>query len=87
MELIALMMEATRTSEMLVNNYFTRQYIPEDKSELQRNIHFIWRPRTINSYKIEKITMGWACAKSGESKYTHYGDGWSYVWKTPSKET
>jgi hypothetical protein len=26
-------MEAARTSETSVNNYFTRQYIPEDKSE------------------------------------------------------
>jgi hypothetical protein len=33
--LIALMMEAARTSETLVDNYFTWQYIPEDKSELQ----------------------------------------------------
>jgi hypothetical protein len=31
--LIALMMEAARTSETSVDNYFTRQYIPEDKSE------------------------------------------------------
>jgi hypothetical protein len=29
-----LMMEAPRTSEKSVRNYFTRQYIPEDKSEL-----------------------------------------------------
>jgi hypothetical protein len=28
-----LMMEAVRTSEMSVDNYFTRQYIPEDNSE------------------------------------------------------
>jgi hypothetical protein len=27
-------MEAARASEMSVDNYFTRQYIPEDKSEL-----------------------------------------------------
>jgi hypothetical protein len=27
------MMEVARTSETSVNNYFTRQYIPEDKSE------------------------------------------------------
>jgi hypothetical protein len=27
--IIALMMEAARTSETLVDNYFTRQYIPE----------------------------------------------------------
>jgi hypothetical protein len=32
--LIALMMEAARTSVTSVDNYFTRQYIPEDKSEL-----------------------------------------------------
>jgi hypothetical protein len=34
-KLIALMMEAVRTSETLVDNYFTRQYIPEDKPELE----------------------------------------------------
>jgi hypothetical protein len=28
------MIEATRTSETSVDNYFRRQYIPEDKSEL-----------------------------------------------------
>jgi hypothetical protein len=31
---IALMLEAARTSETSVDNYFLRQYIPEDKSEL-----------------------------------------------------
>jgi hypothetical protein len=31
--IIALMMEAARTSETSVENYFTRRYIPEDKSE------------------------------------------------------
>jgi hypothetical protein len=29
-----IMMEAARTSETSVDNYFTRQYFPEDKSEL-----------------------------------------------------
>jgi hypothetical protein len=28
------MMEAARTSETSVDNYFTRQYFPEDKSEI-----------------------------------------------------
>jgi hypothetical protein len=28
------MMEAAHSSETSVDNYFTRQYIPEDKSEL-----------------------------------------------------
>jgi hypothetical protein len=31
----SLMLEAARTSETSVDNYFTRQYIPEDNSELQ----------------------------------------------------
>jgi hypothetical protein len=34
MALASGMMEAACTSEMSVNNYFTRQYIPEDNSEL-----------------------------------------------------
>jgi hypothetical protein len=33
-ELSSLMMEAARTSETSVDSYFTRQYIPEDNSEL-----------------------------------------------------
>jgi hypothetical protein len=33
--MIALMMEAARTSETSVDNYFTWQYNPEDKSELR----------------------------------------------------
>jgi hypothetical protein len=32
--IIALIMEAARNSETSVDNYFTRQYIPEDKYEL-----------------------------------------------------
>jgi hypothetical protein len=34
----AMMMEAARTSETSVDNYFTRQYIPEDKSELHKTL-------------------------------------------------
>jgi len=30
------MMEEARTSETSADNYFTRQYIPEDNSELPR---------------------------------------------------
>jgi hypothetical protein len=33
MKFTALMMEAARTSETSGDSYFTRQYIPEDKSE------------------------------------------------------
>jgi hypothetical protein len=32
-----LMMEAVRTSETSVDNHFTRQYNPEDNSELQNH--------------------------------------------------
>jgi hypothetical protein len=31
---MSLMMEAARTSETSVENYFTQQYFPENKSEL-----------------------------------------------------
>jgi hypothetical protein len=33
---MSLMMEAVRTSETSVDNYFTRQYIPEDNSDHTR---------------------------------------------------
>jgi hypothetical protein len=35
------MMEAVRTSETSVDNHFTRQYNPEDSSELGWNFHVI----------------------------------------------
>jgi hypothetical protein len=35
----SLMMEAVRTSETSVDNYFTRQYIPEDNSEHHTRRH------------------------------------------------
>jgi hypothetical protein len=37
----AMMMEEARTSETSVDNYFTRQYIPEDKSELHAAYMFV----------------------------------------------
>jgi hypothetical protein len=39
--LIALMMEAAHTSETSVDVCFTRQYIPEDKSELHDHHQFL----------------------------------------------
>jgi hypothetical protein len=39
-------MEAACTSETLFDNYFTRQYIPEDKSELHTR-----HRENLNSYK------------------------------------
>jgi hypothetical protein len=39
--ILSAMMEAARTSETSVDNYFTRQYIPEDKSEFQASFSFV----------------------------------------------
>jgi hypothetical protein len=43
----SLMMEAARTSETSVDNYFTRQYIPEDNSE-----HHARRRENLKSHRI-----------------------------------
>jgi hypothetical protein len=48
--MIALMMEAARTSETSVDNYFTRQYISEDKSELH-----IRRRENLKSHNYETV--------------------------------
>jgi hypothetical protein len=47
----SLMMEAERTSETSVDNHFTRQYISEDNSELQKDQH-----RQLHSYKSLKTS-------------------------------
>jgi hypothetical protein len=44
----SLMMEAARTSETSVDNYFTRQYIPEDNSELHTR-----RRENLKSHTVE----------------------------------
>jgi hypothetical protein len=49
--IIALMMEAALTSETSVYNYFTRQYIPEDKSE-----HHTRRRENLKSHVFMFIT-------------------------------
>jgi hypothetical protein len=46
-----IMMEAARTSETSVDNYFTRQYIPEDNSELHT------RRREILKSHIDEISL------------------------------
>jgi hypothetical protein len=45
-------MEAARTSETSVDNYFTRQYIPEDESEL----HTRRRRENLKSHSVLKVT-------------------------------
>jgi hypothetical protein len=46
-----MMMEAARTSETSVDNYFTRQYIPEDNSEL----HMIFCLQSSSYYSFYRV--------------------------------
>jgi hypothetical protein len=46
------MMEAARTSETSVDNYFTRQYIPEDNSELHTR-----RRENLKSHEINFVRV------------------------------
>jgi hypothetical protein len=68
------MMEAVRTSETSVDNYFTRQYIPEDNSEhhtrrrenLKSHIMTIGLSRgtlyrNVSAYEAGKVWVAWFC--------------------------
>jgi hypothetical protein len=46
------MMEAARTSKMSVNNYFRRQYIPEDNSELHTR-----RRENLKSHEVLEVVQ------------------------------
>jgi hypothetical protein len=46
-QVLTSLMEAVRTSETSVDNYFTRQYIPEDNSELHTR-----RRENLKSHKV-----------------------------------
>jgi hypothetical protein len=50
-----MMMEAALTSETSVDNYFTRQYIPEDKPEL--NTGPVCTLRFLLSYGVKKFNV------------------------------
>jgi hypothetical protein len=52
----ALMMERARTSETSVDNYFTRQYIPGDKSEHSISLHTSW-PQHFDTDKCSLINF------------------------------
>jgi hypothetical protein len=58
------MMEAVRTSETSVDNYFTWQYIPEDNSE-QLKLHFlavtVESNIQINFYLVHSFGCGGGC--------------------------
>jgi len=50
----SLMMEAAHTSETSADNYFTRQYIPEDKSELHTR-----RRENLKSHRVNvSVSLG-----------------------------
>jgi hypothetical protein len=49
------MMEAARTSETSVDNCFTRQYIPEDNSELHTRRRENLKPDLATNYFIKNI--------------------------------
>jgi hypothetical protein len=56
------MMEAVRTSETSVDNYFTRQYIPEDNSE-----HHTRRRENLKSHLIRPVCFVCHNRKFGHS--------------------
>jgi len=58
------MMEAARTSETSVDNYFTRQYIPEDKSELHTR-----RRENLKSQTVFRLSRA---ASTVVALYTHH---------------
>jgi hypothetical protein len=60
------MMEAARTSETSVDNYFTLQYISEDNSELHTR-----RRENLKSHNIFKGWLQWVECKEGQ--YTFLG--------------
>jgi hypothetical protein len=68
------MMEAARTSETSVDNYFTRQYIPEDNSEL--HLCFVWPNQDIRR-AIITIVIGCQVLAAGETfmKLVHSAAG------------
>jgi hypothetical protein len=61
--LIALMMEAARTSGTSVDNYFTRQYLPEDNSNMNylfsscSSVNFVPRAKRVFSAHVRTYTF------------------------------
>jgi hypothetical protein len=51
------MMEAVRTSETSVDNYITRQYIPEDNSALHnKELHELYcEPNLVTCIKLKRL--------------------------------
>jgi hypothetical protein len=71
-KIIALMMEAARISEMLVNNYFTRQYIPLDKSEL----HAVFCSLEVGTIFLNTIYMSYIPQGIKEKPVSHLLANW-----------
>jgi hypothetical protein len=70
------MMEAARTSETSVDNYFTRQYIPEDNSEFygQPTLVHVRRSEALRNKKAKRLTAlrMKAVSASESSVYLNY---------------
>jgi hypothetical protein len=65
----SLMMEAIRTSETSVDNYFTRQYIPEDNSEhhtgRRENLKSHILLNHLKQFRQVGCMLGWSTVQSG----------------------
>jgi hypothetical protein len=68
------MMEAARTSETSIDSYFTRQYIPEDKSELHAHNNLLPHTKSfLRRLKSFTCFLGNFCCY-GTRKLSLYGD-------------
>jgi hypothetical protein len=69
-----MMMEAARTSETSVENYFTRQYIPDDNSELHTR-----RRENLKSHIVFFFFyfIHWTFARCGSSNVTYPSLPWA----------
>jgi hypothetical protein len=57
-----LIIDAARTSETSVDNYFTRQYIPEDKSERHTR-----RRENLKSHRLSFVPAIWLRSAAAET--------------------
>jgi hypothetical protein len=56
-----MMMKAARTSETSVDNYFTRQYIPEDNSELHTRRRENLKSHIVKNFLIDLVNTRDTC--------------------------
>jgi hypothetical protein len=76
--LIALMMEAARISETSIDSYFTRQYIPEDKSD--HSSPWWWRKHEPLKRRSTIILHGSTSQKTNLNTHRPDYGGSTYLW-------